>query len=138
MIDKLFEIPDIAFLVVATVITLSILILRLFFKSCVFLWRGTLISYIVFVIFICMGVLYEQSPLGDTHFYRMLFHTLSAILLVPAMLIYGLFPGAIKMCPSIFDEFAIYTTGFLFYAIVIWGIMKFAKRRKETKAAENK
>jgi hypothetical protein len=42
------------------------------------------------------------------------------------------------MCPSLFDEFATYTIGFLFYAIAIWGIMKFIKRGKETKVAEDK
>jgi hypothetical protein len=85
-----------------------------------------------------MGVAYEHSPLGDTPSYRMVFNTLSAILLVPGMLIYGLFPGTIKMCPSIFDEFAISTIGFLFYAIVIWGIMKLIKINKEPEAAQNK
>ena len=86
----------------------------------------------------CTVVLYEHSPLGDTPFYEMVFYILAGILLTPAMLIYGLFPGTIKMCPSSFDEFATYTIGFLFYAIVIWGIMKFIKQRKGTKATEKK
>jgi len=137
--DKvLVDNPEISFIAVATAITILILLLRLFLKRYVLLWKSTLISYIVFVIFMLMGVAYEHSPLGDTPIYRMVFNTLSAILLVPGMLIYGLIPGTIKMCPSIFDEFAILTIGFLFYATVIWGIMKIIQKNKENKAAEKK
>jgi membrane protein implicated in regulation of membrane protease activity len=138
MIDKLFDNPTTAFIAVATVITILILLSRLFLKRNVLLWKSTLISYTVFVIFMYAGVLYEHSSFGETPLYEIPFRTLAMILLAPGMLIYAFFPGAIKMCPSNFDEFAIDTIGFLFYAVVIWGIMKLIKRRKETKATEKK
>lgn len=137
MFDKLFDDPETAFLVVATVITILILLLRLFLKSCVLLWKSSLISYVVFLILIFMGILYEHSYLGDNHFYRMGFDILSMILLTPSMLIYGILTMA-KMCPSNMDVFAWHTIGYLFYTLVILGIMKVVKQRKEMKATAKK
>jgi hypothetical protein len=140
MNDKLFDFnnPYTAFLVVSTAITILLVLSRLFLKFHVLLWKGTLISYIVFVVFLLMGVAYEHTPLGDTPFYRGVFNVLSAILLVPGLLIYGLIPGVIKPCPSDFDVFGWHLAGFLFYAIVIWGIMKAIKINKEPVASEKK
>jgi hypothetical protein len=138
MDDELFINPYAAFLVVATAITILILLLRLFFKRCVLLWKSALISYIVFVVFLLMGVAYENTSLGDTLLYRLAFNAFSVILLAPGLLIYGLIPGFIKPCPSDFDVFSWHTIAFLFYAIVIWGIMKLIKKSKEPKAIAEK
>jgi hypothetical protein len=136
MMDKLFDNPDIASLVVVTTMLIVVWLVKWRFKAYVLLWRGTLISYMVFITFILMGVVYEHCHIGP--FYRILFHTVSAVLLIPSALIYSFFPGAIKMCPSNFDEVALNTISFLFYSFIFLGIMKVIKRRKETKAAEKK
>lgn len=82
-----------------------------------------------------MGTLWEHSSI---RFFDIVFNILGPLLLVPGMLIYSLFPGTVKMCPAEFDVFAWHTIGFLFYAIVIWGIMKVIKQRKATKATAKK
>jgi hypothetical protein len=136
MTDKLldFNNPYTAFIAVSTAITILFVLARLVLKLRLLLWKGTLISFIIFIIFLIMGVAYEHSPLGDTPIYRMVFNTLSAILLVPGLLIYSLIPGVIKPCPSDFDVFGWHLAAFIFYAIVFWGVVKAIKVNKELNA----
>jgi hypothetical protein len=140
MNDKLFDFSntDIAFFEVSTVITILFVLSRLFLKFRVLLWKGTLISYIVFVIFMLLAQVYQHSSFAEMPLFAIPYRTLGAILVVPGMLIYGLIPGKVKMCPTDSDEFWIYTCAFLFYAIVFWGIMKLIKKNKEPKAIEQK
>ena len=79
-----------------------------------------------------------RSEHAPTHLFKTIYYIFGPLLLVPGGLIYAFVPGAIKMCPSDFDFFAILTIGFIFYAIVIWGIMKLVKKSKETKATAMK
>jgi hypothetical protein len=79
-----------------------------------------------------------QKSLIETPLFEIPYQIFGAMLIVPGMLMYGLIPGRVKPCPSNFDVFAFYTIAFLFYAIVIWGIMKVIKQRKEIKTAEKK
>jgi hypothetical protein len=142
MIYKLFDNPYTGFLVVATVITVLVLLPRLLLKRCVLLWKSTLISYVIYVAFATFMYIGEswqmKSEHAPTHLFGKIYYILGPLLLIPGMLIYGLVPGAIKMCPSNFDEFGVLTCAFLFYAIVIWGIMKVIKQRKEMKTVEKK
>jgi len=138
MIEKLFYNPYTGFLVVATGITITILLLRLLLKFRVLLWKSTLISYIVFAAFATFMYVDSIRGHGLSPFWYTVFKILGPLLLVPGMLIYGLIPGVIKPCPSDTDVLGWLTFGFLFYAVVIWGIMKIIKQRKETKAAVKK
>jgi hypothetical protein len=138
MNDKLFDFnnPYTAFIVVAAAITITILLLRLIFDYCVLLWKSTLISYIVyfaFAIFIYVGNIRDATPFEIT-----VFKILGPLLLFPGLLIYGLIPGIIKPCSSDTDILGWLTCGFLFYTIVIWGIMKLVKKSKEPVASEKK
>jgi uncharacterized protein YacL len=137
MKNMLIDNPEISFIIVATAITILLVLLRVIFKFCVLLWKSTLISYIVFVIFMLMVPIYEHSLL-KTPLFKVLYHILGATLIVPGMLIYALIPGAINPCPSDSDEFVSYIISFIFYAIVIWGIMIFIKKSKELVATEKK
>jgi hypothetical protein len=137
---KLYDLhnPYTAFLVVATVI---IILVRLFLKRSVILRKSTLISYIIYVAFttfwyISISWYTEQETL--TNLFETISYLLGPLLVIPGMLIYGLIPGVIKPCPSDTDVFGWFTFGFLFYAIVIWGIMKFRKIGKESKTAGKK
>ena len=118
--------PNFVFFFVSTTITILIFFFRLRFKQLRILWKSTLISYTIFLIF--AASLYTGGGLA----------ILGLILLPPGMLIYGMFPGAAKPCPSDFDLSVILTFSFLFYAFVILGIMKVIKKSKENKAAEIK
>ena len=109
-----FENPQSAFFIVSTAITIFILILRFIFKYFKVFWKCTLISYCVYIIFLIIAMKYDSA-----------FNILGPIFLVPGMLIYGLIPGMIKMCPSNFDVFAWHTIGFLLYAAIFCGIIKF-------------
>lgn len=137
MFDKLLDNPDIAFVVVSTTVTILILLVRLRIKVLALLCKSSLITYVVFLILIFMGILYEHLYLGDNYFYRFVFHTLSMILLTPSVLIYGILTMA-KMCPSNEDEFAWYIIGYLFYMFVILGIMKVRKIIREDKVSQKK
>jgi hypothetical protein len=133
MNDKLlgFNDPYTIFIYVAAAITILILLLRLFFDCCTLLWKSILISYIVFITLILSSSILEHNHIG-------IVSALSAILLIPGMLIYGLIPGVTKPCPSDFDVFWWHLIAFIFYAIVIWGIMKAFKINKELNAPEKK
>jgi membrane-bound ClpP family serine protease len=114
------------FFFVSTTITILIFFFRLRFKRLQILWNIALILYIIFLIFaasLCTG--------GGLSIFGL-------ILLPPGMLIYGMFPGAAKPCPSDFDVSAILTISFLFYTFVFWGILSVIKKSKENKAAEIK
>jgi hypothetical protein len=121
------------FLIVATLTTTAILFLRFYFKKCVFLWKSTLIVYISFLILTLISIAYENFPFRDGTLSRMLFQCFYIILVIPSWLIYCLIPP--KRYPSAFDIFIMTTIGFLFYMIVIWGILKIRKIMKENKAA---
>jgi hypothetical protein len=139
MNNMLIDNPEISFIIVATVITILIALSRLFLKCCPLLWKSTLISYIVFVIFMLLAQVYQHSSFAEIPLFGIPYRTLGAILMVPGMLIYGfLIPGVIKPCPSDSDEFASCVISFLFYAIVIWGIMKLIKKSKEPRTVETK
>jgi hypothetical protein len=141
---KLYDLhnPYTAFIVVATVITISIAILRFIFKRCVLLWKSTLMSYIMSVIcttFWYIGVSWmigKEGTLADL--FSIIYGILLLLLAIPGMFIYGLIPGVIKPCPSDTDLFGWFTFGFLFYILVFWGRNKFRKYREEMKAAVKK
>jgi hypothetical protein len=127
MIDKLFENEYIAFLVVSTVITTMMLLLKLCFKFRVLLWKSTLISYIIFFILTLWSIAYEGS-----------FPILCIIILAPGTIIQAMFFGGGPCLSGNHVLFNIFTFAFLFYAIVIWGIMIFIKKSKELVATEKK
>ncbi len=137
-LHKLLNDPDTAFVVVGAAITIFILLLKWLPNYCVILWKSTLISYIIFIIFMLLGQVYQHSSFAEIPLFGVPYRTFGAILVVPGMLIYGLIPGAINMCPSDFDEFGTLTCAFLFYAIVLWGVMKAIKINKEVNAAGKK
>jgi len=139
MLGNSFGSFEIAFVTITTLITIVILLLRLVFKKCVFLWKSTLISYISFIILMLTRVACEHFRSGMVAFLsEMLCYIFSIILVMPASLVYSLFLSGIRTCPSAFDIFIMHTIGFLFYMIVIWGILKFIIIYKEPKAAEQK
>ena len=97
MINKLFENEYAAFLVVATVITILILLSRLLLKRCVLLWKSTLISYIIFLIlvsFMCISEYWQmKSEHAPTHLFGTIYLILGPLLLVPGVLIQALIFG---------------------------------------------
>jgi hypothetical protein len=137
LLHKLFDDPYTAFIVVSTAITISLVLSRLFLKFRVLLWKSTLISYLAFVIFMLLEPIHYHSLL-KTPLFNIPYDILGATLMIPGMLIQGLIFG-VGPCP-IGDnaEFYILTFAFLFYAVVIWGIMIFIKKSKELVATEKK
>jgi len=133
MINKLFENEYAAFLVVATAITILTFFSKLRFKRLLLLWKGTLISYIVFFIFTLMSIAYEHSQAREGSF-----QILGMILLVPGILIQASIFGGGPCLSGNHVLFNIFTFAFLFYAVVIWGITKFIKCCKDSLAPEQK
>jgi hypothetical protein len=136
MSNIFYDHPNIAFIIVATAITLPLVLLRLVFKFRLLLWKSTLISYILFVIFMLIAPIYEhdllKTPFSD------IYRIYGAVLIIPGMLIQGLIFG-VGPCPiGDYAEFVIDIAAFIFYAIVIWGIMKIIKINKEPQAIEQK
>ena len=133
MANGLFDSESLAFIVIATAITLLLVLLRVIFKFRVLLWKSTLISYIVFFIFTLMSIAYEHSQASEGSF-----QILGMILLVPGVLIQALIFGGGPCLSGNHVLFNIFTFAFLFYAIVIWGILIFIKKSKEPVAVEKK
>jgi hypothetical protein len=125
--------PYTAFIVVSTAITVLFVLLRLIFKLRILLWKSTLISYIIFFVFTLMSIAYEHSQVSERAF-----QILYVIMLAPGMIIQALFFGGGPCLSGNHVEFNILTFAFLFYTIVIWGIMRLIKKSKEPVAAENK
>jgi hypothetical protein len=133
MINKLFENEYAAFLIVSTLITTTMLLLKLRFKFLILLCKSTLISYIVFFIFTLMSIAYEHSQASEGSF-----QILGMILLVPGVLIQASIFGGGPCLSGNHVLFNILTFAFLFYAVLIWGIMKFIKCCKDSLAPEQK
>jgi hypothetical protein len=136
-LHKLLNDPDTAFVVVGAAITIFIMLLRWLPGYCKLLWKSTLVSYIIFIIFMLLEPIHYHSLL-ETPLFNIPYHILGATLMIPGMLIQGLIFG-VGPCP-IGDnaEFYILIFAFLFYAVVIWGIMKLIKKSKEPITVETK
>ena len=140
MINKLFENEYAAFLVVATAITILIFFSKLRFKRLVLLWKSTLISYIIFLIlvsFMCISEYWQmKSEHAPTHLFGTIYLILGPLLLTPGILIQALIFGGGPCLSGNHVLFNIFTIAFLFYSMVIWGIMKIRKQLKEPKVTE--
>ena len=140
MINKLFENKYAAFLVVATAITILIFFSKLRFKRLVLLWKSTLISYIIFLIlvsFMCISEYWQmKSEHAPTHLFGTIYLILGPLLLTPGILIQALIFGGGPCLSGNHVLFNIFTIAFLFYSMVIWGIMKIRKQLKEPKVTE--
>lgn len=142
MNNELFSEPYLPFIIIATAITILVLLLKFFFKFFNLLWKSTLISYIAYVILIVLLYISRlwqmKSEHAPTFIFEKLYFILGPLLIVPGGMIYGLIPGVIKPCPSSLDFCIILIIGFLFYSVAIWGIMAVIKKSKESKSAEIK
>jgi hypothetical protein len=134
MINKLFENEYVAFIVVATAITILILFSKLRLKRLVLLWKSVLFPYIIFLIFAAlMAIGSDEIP-----FLCYLLIIFTFILLTPGLLIQASIFGGGPCLSGNHVEFNILTFAFLFYVIVIWGIMKLIKKSKEPITVETK
>jgi hypothetical protein len=142
MINKLFENEYAAFLIVSTVITTTMLLLKLRFKFLTLLWKSTLISYIIFLIlvsFMCISEYWQmKSEHAPTHLFGTIYLILGPLLLTPGILIQALIFGGGPCLSGNHVLFNIFTFAFLFYTVVIWGIMEFIKCCKDSLAPEQK
>jgi hypothetical protein len=138
MINKLFENEYAAFIVVATAITILILFSKLRFKRLVLLWKSILITYLVFLVFATLMAIGDEKLTDRIHFMVYPLMIFMFILLTPGMLIQALIFGGGPCLSGNHTLFNIVTIAFLFYAIVIWGIMKLISKSKEPNVAENK
>ena len=97
-----------------------------------------MISYIVFLIFTVLMYIGDDKLNNMIPYTGFILMGFSFILLTPGLLIYGLIPGVIKPCPSDNDVLGWFTCGFLFYSIVIWGILKLIKKSEKSRTIEIK
>jgi hypothetical protein len=129
MNKTLFGDPYSGFIILVTVIMISILFSRLVFKRCTILWKSALISYFIFVAYAAFAYI-ETIPNQMLSFFQdMILYTIGLLILVPSMLIHALI-FSYQTCPSSFSIFICLTFSFLFYMFIIWGIMKFIKKYK--------